>query len=305
MAKRGKDIKGQLALITGAGRGIGLATALELSRAGARIAIAELDQNLGETGARAVRDAGGEAHGYVLDVTDRARFDAVVAEIERERGPIDILVNNAGIMTTGAFLDHGQREDQAQISVNLMGVVNGMRAVIPRMQARRRGHIVNIASMAGRFGTPYVAMYSATKFGVIGLTEAVRGEMRGSGIDFTYVMPSLVNTELIAGTGRPLWPPVVQPESVARAVRRALTDRLVEVYVPSVGKLSQLLPVVLPRAIVDWASARLNVWNMFHEVDRGKRAAYVARTSSRPAVEKKNGQAAANGNGKHPADTPA
>ena len=280
---KSKRIDGQLALITGAGRGIGLATALELSRAGVRIANAELDENLAEAGARAVRDAGGDATGHVLDVADRDRFDAVVAQVEQSHGPIDILVNNAGIMTLGSFLEHGAKQDDVQIAVNLRGVMNGMRAVLPRMLERRSGHIVNIASMAGRYGTPYAAVYSATKFGVIGLTEAVRNEHLGSGVGFSYVMPALVNTDLISGAGAPLWPPVLEPRDVSKAVHRAIVRNDLDVYVPRIGRLSTILPIFMTRRMQDWLAGKLSVTQMFQTVDRGARAAYVARTERRTA----------------------
>ncbi len=297
MAKK-KRIDGQLALITGAGRGIGLATALELSRGGARIVVAELDEHLAEAGARAVRDAGGDAHGYVLDVTDRDRFDAVVAQIEAGHGPVDILVNNAGVMALGRFLEHGARQDDIQIDVNLRGVMNGMRAVLPRMLERGSGHLVNVASMAGKYGTPNAAVYSATKFGVIGLTEAVRNEHMDRGVGFSYVMPALVDTELIAGAERPVWPPVLTPREVAEAVRRAIEHDKVDVYVPRIGRISTILPVILPRRTQEWLSRKLNVIDMFDRVDRGQRAAYIARTERTdhgPRSKGKNGHRRAHG----------
>ena len=284
MARR-RDLKGQLALVTGGGRGIGRAISLELARAGARIAIADLDPAAARAVAEEIRASGGDARSDPLDVTERADFDSLVARLEVESGPVDILINNAGLMTLGSFGEHGALEDVTQIEVNLLGVANGMRAVLDRMRARKRGHIVNIASLAGRVGTPYAAIYSATKHAVIGLTESVRGELFGSGVDFTYVMPTLVRTELIAGAGRPLWPPVASPEDVARAVRHALEHNVLDVYVPKSGRLSVVLPVLLPRALVDWVGRRLRVDQMFARVDAAKRAAYIERTTRPPKGE--------------------
>ena len=274
-----KQIAGSRALVTGAGRGIGLATAVQLARAGATVDVVELDERLAEAGAQAVRDAGGDAAGHVLDVRDGARFSALVETIENAQGPVDILVNNAGLMTLGSFLEHGTAEDERQLAVNLRGVANGMRAVLPRMVARGRGHVVNIASVAGRVGAPHAAMYSATKFATIGLTEAVRAEHLGTGVDFTYVMPAFVQTELVAGTSHPVWPPPVQPEDVGAAVVRAIERRQVDVYVPRVARISTLLPVILPRAALDFLGRKLGMLDMFAHVDPASRASYVARTS--------------------------
>jgi short-subunit dehydrogenase len=276
---RRKQIAGTRALVTGAGRGIGLATAVGLARSGAAVEVVELDQELAEAGATAVREAGGTAGAHVLDVRDAERFAALADVIERERGPIDILINNAGLMTVGSFLEQGRAEDERQLAVNLRGVANGMRAVLPRMVDRGRGHVVNIASVAGRVGAPHAAMYSASKFASIGLTEAVRAEHLGTGVDFTYVMPAFVQTDLVAGTTRPVWPPPVQPEDVAAAVLRAIERRQVEVYVPRIARISTLLPVILPRGMLDLLGRKLGMLDMFARVDRGRRADYLARTS--------------------------
>jgi short-subunit dehydrogenase len=278
MAKR--NLRGKLVLITGSGRGIGRATALELAKAGMRIAVADLDLEAAEGVVRELGQAGADARAYRLDVTDQKAFGALTERIEAEFGPVDVLINNAGIMTIGSFFEHGQKEDLQQIQVNLLGVAYGMRAVVPKMRARGHGHVVNIASMAGKVGTPHAAIYAATKHGVIGLTESVRGELYGSGVDFTYVMPSLVRTELIAGTGRPIWPPVVQPEQVAAAVHHALETGKLDVFVPSIGRLSQYMTTLLPVPFLDWIAKRLKVDTMFARTDE-RRAAYLERTVGR------------------------
>src|SRR5690606_16876449 len=133
--------------------------------------------------------AGGRVGAYRLDVTDLDAFRDVVARVEADLGPIDLLVNNAGIMPVGGFAALASTTDEKQIAINLHGVIHGMRAMLPRMERRRRGHIVNIASSAGKIGIPNLAVYCATKHAVVGLTEAVRAEYIASGIGFTYVMP--------------------------------------------------------------------------------------------------------------------
>lgn len=274
-----KDLKGKLVLITGGARGIGRATAAELLRAGARVVIADIDLALAETTARDLTSAG-EIRPYKLDVTKRAEFDALVDKVERDIGPIDVLINNAGIMSLGKFIELDENNDRRQIEINVMGVLHGMRAVIPRMQARRRGHIVNIASLAGRIGIPHATTYTATKFAVIGATESVRNELRGSGIDFTYVMPYLVNTELAAGTRGLKWPPIVEPEDVAKAVVHGIKKNKLEVYVPRISKLTAMLPALLPRRVVDALGTLMGLNALFRKVDANARADYVARTSA-------------------------
>lgn len=273
-----KDLRGKLAVITGGARGIGRATAVEFLKRGARVGIADIDLAAAEETARDLARLG-TIVAYRLDVCDRRQFEALIERIEREQGPVDILVNNAGIMSLGGFLEHEEGHDRKQIDINLFGVIHGMRAVLPRMKARGRGHIVNVASLAGRVGVPHAASYSASKFAVIGVTEAVRHEVRRSGIDFTYVMPYLVNTELVAGTGRLPWPPAVQPEDVARAVVEGVRRRQVEVYVPKIGKLTAVLPVVFPRAVTDWVSDKMGLLDLFRTYDARLRAAYIARTT--------------------------
>jgi short-subunit dehydrogenase len=281
-----KDLKGKLVLITGGARGIGRATAVEFLRAGARVVVADIDLPLAETCAREL-SASGEIHAMKLDVTKRSDFDQVVDRIEQNLGPLEVLVNNAGIMSLGKFLDLDEQNDRRQIDINVMGVLHGMRAVLPKMLGRGQGHIVNVASLAGRIGIPHATTYTATKFAVIGATESVRNELRGSGIELTYVMPYLVNTELAAGAGGLAWPPIVQPEDVAKALVKGVQKNRLEVYVPKIGKLAAMLPAILPRPLVDLAGLALGLNKLFKKVDAERRAEYVARTAA-PGDEKKD-----------------
>jgi short-subunit dehydrogenase len=280
-----KDLKGKLVLITGGARGIGRATAVELLRAGARVVIADIDFAAAETTARELT-AAGDVRPYRLDVTKRADWDALIDKVEREIGSIEVLINNAGIMSLGKFLELDEANDRRQLDINVMGVLHGMRAVIPRMQARGRGHVVNVASLAGRVGIPHATTYTASKFAVIGATESVRNELRGSGIDFTYVMPYLVNTDLASGTRGLKWPPVVEPDEVARALVDAVRKNKLEVYVPRISKLTAMLPALLPRRVVDALGAVMGLNSLFKKVDAGARAAYVARTTTAEAATK-------------------
>ncbi|MCA9491283.1 MAG: SDR family oxidoreductase [Myxococcales bacterium] len=273
-------IAGSCALVTGGARGIGRAIATALLREGVKVVIADVD---GVAAARCAAELGGEGRVVVpmdLDVRDRDAFAAVVERIEAELAPVDILVNNAGIMPLGPFLEQSPDRDDRQIDINVRGVVHGMRAVLPGMLRRRRGHVVNVASVAGKVGVPFAAVYAGTKHAVVGLTEAVRHELRDSGVDLSYVLPSIVDTELTSGTRALRYPPRVRPEQVADAVVRTLRSGRVDVYVPEFTRLTAVLPVLLPRAVVERVGRWFGIDSVFAELDADARRAYDLRMDS-------------------------
>src|SRR5215208_8225288 len=196
MAKQARSLHGRVAVVTGGGRGIGKAIALALAGEGARVAIGDVDPASAEA---AAAELGGEAIGLPLDVTDRPGFTAFLDEVERRLGPIDVLVNNAGIMPVGPVDEEDDATAIRLLEINLHAVIHGTKEAMRRMKPRGTGHIVNIASTAGKNGAPHLATYCATKHGVVGFTEAVRAELRGTGVDISCVMPNIVNTELSAG----------------------------------------------------------------------------------------------------------
>lgn len=271
-------VMGRIALVTGAGRGIGLATARALLEAGAPVALCDIDEQRVEEAVRELGRIGPKARAYPLDVREPRQWEAVLKRVKKDLGPVDVLVNNAGIMPLGGFLKLDPAVDARQIDINVHGVVHGMRAVLPGMVTRGRGHIVNIASAAGKVGMPYAAVYSAAKHAVVGLTEAVRHEFQPHGVQFTYVMPSLVDTELISGAGRVRWPPVARPEDVADAILDALETGRVDVYVPRVARLAAVLPALFPRRVYERIGTLLGLATIFADVDHEARAAYRART---------------------------
>jgi short-subunit dehydrogenase len=270
-------IAGLCAVVTGGARGIGLATAEALLREGLRVAIADLDGDLAQQAARSLGSIGPEVRSYALDVRDRAAFDGLVGRVERELAPIDVLVNNAGIMSLGGFLEQDPLLDDRQLDINVRGVIHGMRAVLPGMVRRRRGHVVNIASVAGKVGVPFAAVYAGSKHAVVGITEALHNEYRDTGVSFSYVLPGIVETELTAGTGRLRYPPRIQPSDVGEAVAHALRTGEVDVYVPRFTRLSAVLPSVLPRRVVERLGRLFGVDQVFAKVDAAARAAYQAR----------------------------
>ncbi len=273
-------IAGSCALVTGGARGIGRAVTEALAREGMKVVVADVDLPLAERTAAELSGPGRVVVARRLDVRDRAAFVALVERIEAELAPVDVLVNNAGIMPLGPFLDQPPESDVRQVDINVHGVLNGLRAALPGMLRRRRGHVVNVASVAGRMGVPFAAVYSGTKHAVIGVTEAVRHELEGSGVDLSYVLPSLVDTELVSGTRGPRYPPRVRPEQVADAVVEVLLTGKVDVYVPRFSRLSVILPAILPRRVVERVGRWFGVDRMFSELDHGQRRAYDERIGS-------------------------
>jgi NAD(P)-dependent dehydrogenase (short-subunit alcohol dehydrogenase family) len=223
-------LDGKVVAITGGARGIGAAMARAFHAAGATVAIGDIDGDAVTTTAAGI---GAGVLGRRLDVTDHADFTDFLNHVELTLGPIDVMINNAGIMPVTAFEKESAESTERQIAINLAAVIHGTREAVRRMVPRRSGHIVNVASAAGLIGFPYITTYCATKFGVVGLTEALRGELHGTGVSASLVMPGVVRTELAAGLPdyRPL--PAVTPEQIAAAVVRVVQRGRGDVYLPA------------------------------------------------------------------------
>jgi NAD(P)-dependent dehydrogenase (short-subunit alcohol dehydrogenase family) len=282
MARESRSLNGKVVAITGGGRGIGRAIAQSLAREGARVAVGDLDKDSAEATAAAL---GGDAIGLGLDVTDHAGFTAFLDEVERRLGPLDVLVNNAGIMVVTPLVEETGDSIARQLELNLRAVIHGTQEAMRRMTPRRSGHIVNVASIAGRTGFPHLATYAATKHGVVGLSESVRAELRGTGVEVSVVMPSVVRTELAAGLADSRVK-AVEVEDVADEVLSALRRPRFDIFVPrSNGPLVQL-GNVLPRAAREAMTRWLKIDQPLLKADRAARASYEARAAaSAPAAE--------------------
>jgi NADP-dependent 3-hydroxy acid dehydrogenase YdfG len=278
MAKQPRSLTGKVVAITGGARGIGRATAAALVRTGAKVAIGDVDAELAE---RTAAELGGGTIALALDVTDRESFERFLDETEQRLGPLDVLVNNAGIMQLGRFAEESDAVAARQIDINLHGVIYGSKLALARFLPRRSGHLVNIASTAGKAGVPGGATYSATKHAVVGLTEAIRGEIRGSGVETSVVMPVPVNTELAAGLvrGRGMTA-TVEPEQVADAIVEALERPRHDVYVPKAITVGIRLGALLPRRLAEAIGRSAKTDRILAEADLSARAAYEQRAAA-------------------------
>src|SRR5215217_5304852 len=244
MSKTPRSLSGKVAVVTGGARGIGQALARGLAREGVVVAIGDLDAG---AAAAAAAELGNGSIGLALDVTDRPGFTAFLDEVEQRLGPLDILVNNAGIMMVSPLDEETDASVTRQLEINLHAVIHGTQEAMRRMKPRGTGHIVNVASLAGRAAAPGLATYVATKHAVIGLSESVRAELRGTGVEVTVVIPGFAKTELASGVPDLRMVRRVTPEEIAEATVAAIKVPRFDVWAPR--RLAGIiwLGAVLPR----------------------------------------------------------
>ena len=280
MSRAPRSLAGKVVAITGGARGIGRATAAALMAQGARVAIGDIEASLAE---QTAAELGSGTIGLPLDVTQRDSFDGFLTEVEHRLGPLDVLINNAGIMPVGPFADESDAMAARLIDINVHGVIFGSKLALERFAQRGRGHLVNIASSAGKTGIPGGATYSATKFAVVGLSEAIRGEYLRRGIDVTVVMPVGVNTDLYSGLPAPRGFKTAEPEDVANAIVEALQTGRFEVYVPkSLGPTLRFNALVTTKT-ADLVFRMLGSDRVLLSADRGARDAYEQRLAQNEA----------------------
>lgn len=283
MAKQPRSLSGKVAAITGGARGIGRETARAFIAKGIKVAIGDVDLAAAQqTGT----ELGGDTIALALNVTDRASVARFVDETEGHLGPLDVFVNNAGIMPLGRFIDEDDASAQRMIAINVNGVLYGMKEALPRFLARNTGHVVNIASAAGKAGFPGGATYCGTKHFVVGVSESVRAELRGTGVEISCVMPGPVNTELMAGAPSARGVKNVNPEDVAAAIVEALELPRFDVYVPkTLGPINAVMAIV-PRRGREALARGLKADKVLDAADMGARREYELRAArSVPGLE--------------------
>jgi NADP-dependent 3-hydroxy acid dehydrogenase YdfG len=223
------ELEGRVALVTGASSGIGEATALMLAASGARVGLAARRRDRLDGVAAKIREAGGDAFVVEADLGVEAEAQRAVRETEAHFGQLDILVNNAGVMYLEPVAEADLARWRHMFELNVLGLIAATQAALPGMRRRRDGHIVNIASTAGRVATPNGAAYCATKFGVVAFSEALRKEVYQDRVRISVVEPGVVETELREHIGH-------------AATRKAINDWA--------GSLRQLKAEDVARAIV-------------------------------------------------------
>ncbi|WP_069166226.1 SDR family oxidoreductase [Nocardia altamirensis] len=264
-------LSGARVLITGAGRGIGRATAELFAAKGSEVVIADVDVEAAQEAAGAIG-----AKAYELDVRSRGQWDKVIADL----GHVDVLVNNAGVMPAGPFLDEPDVVGQATMDINVWGLIHGMRAVAPGMVERGRGHIVNVASLAGKIPLPGLAVYNASKFAAVGLSAATRLEFAPQGVSVSCVMPSAVRTRLSSGMALGHGMPTVDPEDVAAAILRTVATRKGEVAVPNYLGPIDIALAAAPERAVRLVRRLVDGDRALHPADEKVRAAYEEQVRS-------------------------
>jgi NAD(P)-dependent dehydrogenase (short-subunit alcohol dehydrogenase family) len=273
MAKVPRSLAGLTIAITGGARGIGRATARALLAQGSRVAIGDIDAPLAE---QTATELGSGTIGLQLDVTNRESFAAFLDQVEDQLGPIDVLINNAGIMPVGPFLEETDATARRMVDINIHGVIFGSKLALERFTARGRGHLVNVASIAGKAAGPHLATYCATKHAVVGLTESLRQELRGTGVEVSVVMPVGTNTELYSGIQQLRGIKTPEPEDVADAIVEALQTGRYEVYIPKRMNATLRLSALLPLRARDAVGKAMGGDTMMRP-DHTVRAAYEER----------------------------
>jgi len=248
-----RDLKGRVAVITGASSGIGRATAIAFAREGMRVVLgARRSDRLQET-LEQIRRGGGEARALKTDVTQADQVDGLVREAVTAFGRLDILVNNAGLGHFGRLESMPVEEARYLFDVNVMGTLYGIQAVVPIMRAQRSGHIINVASVVGKRASPGSGFYSATKCAQVALSEALRLELADTGIDVSVICPVSTMTEFfeVAALRSPLKFDPVGPrysaEQVAGVILGCVRRPRLEVMVYPPARLMVILNAVAPR----------------------------------------------------------
>jgi short-subunit dehydrogenase len=269
-----EELRGRNALVTGAGGGLGGYIARVLAAEGVNLALTDLPEAPVGVLAAELRSCGVEIKQAPADLADADERQRVASWAADSVGPLDILVNNAGVEFGGPFLSSTERELETSVAVNLLAVMDLTRIVLPGMLERGRGHVVNIASLAGKASFPYLASYCATKHGVVGFTHALRGEHGTEPVGFSAICPGLVSgVGMFGRVESQVRPPrligTVPPERIGEAVLHAVRKNPAEVIVNK----RPVRPMILLNAMSPRAAMWIARRKQFMEL--GRRAAEV------------------------------
>ncbi len=272
-------VPGQTVLLTGASGGLGSVMTKEFAGRGVKLGlVAYPGTGLEELSATVVRD-GGTAIALTADLGNPHERHRVVETVRKELGPIDILINNAGVEFTSAYHDLTERQIGEVLAVNLEAPMLLSRLVLPEMLERRKGHIVNMSSLAGKSGPAYQEPYAATKAALVGFTSSLRATYRGSGVSASVIVPSFVEAGIYArlkatsGCEAPAMLTGCSAERVARAVVRAIERDVPELIVNRVPLRPVLALTALSPRLGDWLSRQLGVHDFFRRVIEAQKRA--------------------------------
>ncbi len=254
------NLRNKVVVITGAGSGIGRATALAFAGEGSDLVIADqyeerLDEVAGEIGRLSARCLTRR-----VDVSKRTEVEEFAKFVIAQRERVDVLFNNAGVAIGGNFIDTSIEDFEWIFSINLWGVLYGIKAFLPHMIARRSGHIVNTSSLAGLSAPPGLSAYASTKFAVVGLGESLRAELKRHNIGVTTICPGIINTRVVADGRMHLKPENrANTESMVNFYRKYgwPPERVAKAVLKAVRKNRSVVPVG-PEAWIQWFSKRLS-----------------------------------------------
>ncbi len=250
------NLQGKTALVTGASRGIGRAIALELAEAGLQrlILVARSQDHLQQVAQEITDQTGMEVHILPLDLTQPIEVNTAIAKTWRDQGPIHLLVNCAGVAYQTSFLDSRLPEVYQEISLNLLGLYTITRCVARRMVHQKAGAIVNVSSLMGKVAAPTMATYSATKFAILGFSQALRRELAPHHIDVIAFLPTLTDTDMVKDLQRFRWVRPMTPKRVAKILVRGLKKGQKEILVGWQSHLAvwcqQLAPALMDRILL-------------------------------------------------------
>ncbi len=249
------NIQGQTALVTGASRGIGRAIALELAQQGVkRLLLLARDAARLKEVAIEIEALGVEVVTLTLDLTQPVEVNIALAQAWRDHGPIHLLVNCAGVAHQAPFLESQLPHVQEELAINLMGMYTVTRLVARRMAAQRKGRIVNVSSLMGKVAAPTMATYSATKFAILGFTQALRGELAAHNVQVIALLPSLTDTDMARELQWFRWVVPMTPKQVAQALVVGLLTESPEILVGWQSHLAvwfnRIAPMLLEKVLL-------------------------------------------------------
>lgn len=256
---REKPVRGDVVLVTGGAMGLGRLLALRFAALGAVVVVWDLHESLGaqvvaEIEAMETPGASRKARFFQVDVTDRAAVYAAAELVRQQLGGVDILVNNAGIVGGKPVLEASDRMIEKTMAVNATAHFWTIRAFLPGMLERDKGHIVSIASAAGVFGSPGMVDYGASKFAAVGIMWSLRQELQAMGranIHTTLVCPSFIDTGMFEGVTTPMFTRLLSPEAVATAIVRAVRRNQFRLLMPSFLSLLEFVIKIAPMWLID------------------------------------------------------